>query len=85
MIPEHEKAYEADLRRFIASHRREENHHRAKRQDLEAKLRALLLKRGDTRLQNGCPPAFAHDCVLEDETRCLFYHDGQCVKAQEVA
>ena len=33
-----------------------------------------------------CPPAFVvYGCVLEDDTRCPYYHEEQCVKAQEEA
>ena len=83
MWPEPEKEYEADLRWFIEAERRIEDAARARRQELEAKLKALLDKRGVARLKSGCPPAFAEVCVLEDGTRCPFYHDGLCVKAEE--
>lgn len=74
MIPEHERVYEEELRSFIRSHREAEEQHRAERQKLEARLRALLMKR--------CPPAFDEGCWLV-YADCPFYHEGQCVKVEE--
>lgn len=76
---------EDTLRLFIREHRREEKH-RHRRQELEAELRRLVGGREIRRMQAerdaGCPPAFREACVLPDGTRCPFYHDGLCVKAE---
>ena len=83
MIPKHELDYEEELRSLIRAHAKTEEYHRKQRQGLEARLQNLLAKRGAQRLQDGCPPAFVLNCVLEEGTRCPYYHEGQCVKAQE--
>jgi len=78
MIPEHEKVYEEELRSLILAYREEEEYNRSKRQNLEAKLKAFLDKRGAARPKSGCPSDFTDSCVLEDGTRCPFYHNGVC-------
>ena len=87
MIPKHELDYEEELLSLIRAHGRTEDYHRTQRQGLEDRLRTLLAKRGAQRLQNGCPPAFILDCVLEDGTMCPYWHDtgdeGVCVKVKE--
>jgi len=83
MIPNHEREYEACLLYFIEEYGREEEFNRAKRQHFEARLKPLLDTRRAERLKSGCPPAFLHDCILMDGTRCPYYHDDQCVKVEE--
>jgi len=80
---EYDAEYAKELRRHIRYHLEEEKHHRETRQGFAAKLYTLIGQRGAQRLENGCPPGFALDCVLEDGTTCPFYHDGLCVKSQE--
>lgn len=79
---------EEGLRNMIKVHRHEEAH-RQRRQELDAELRLLVQSREIRRRQAesaaGCPPAFREACILPDGTRCHFYHDGLCVKAEEEA
>ena len=82
MIPQHELDYEEELLSLIRAHGRTEDYHRTQRQGLEDRLRTLLGKRAIQRLEDGCPPAFVFNCVLEDGTMCPFHHDGQCVKEE---
>ena len=83
MISEYNVEYERKLKGHIRYHLEKEKHHREKRQGFEAKLCTILSQRGVQRLENGCPPAFILGCVLENGTTCPFYHDSQCVKAEE--
>ena len=58
---------------------------RARRQAILRYLQRLK-KITDHHARGKCPPAFVvYGCVLEDDTRCPYYHEEQCVKAQEEA